>query len=41
MFLADKGTLLRYVSGEKPNGSDGWIHGGCDVFDAKISREYG
>lgn len=41
LFLADEGTILGYVSGEEPNGSDGWIHAGCDVFDAKIGREYG
>lgn len=41
IFHADEGTILCYVFGEEPNGSDGWIHGGCDVFDAKIGREYG
>lgn len=38
---ADKGTLLDNVCREKPHGSDGWIHGLCDVLDAQISRKYG
>lgn len=39
--FTDKGTLLRYVSCEKPNGSDDGIYAGCCVSNAQTNGEHG
>lgn len=39
--FTDKGTLLHYVSCEKPNGSDDGIYAGCRVSNAQANGEHG
>lgn len=39
--FTDKGTLLHYVSCEKPNGFDDGIYAGCRVSNAQANGEHG
>lgn len=40
-ILADKGTLQRNISREKPNGPHGRIYANCDVLNAQASGKHG